>query len=119
MRPIDRALPEVPDLATQILAYASLGVIHSDDECFFCGCYINSEHIETLSKKVLDKPDTFFVYICAGNIEKAFKHVEPAKNIAFERNGKVRLYDFNRFRRLACQKGGTQLWDLVDRSWKS
>ena len=79
----------------------SHGIVCSTKSFFLCAYPTNHTLIETKSKKVLDKPDTYFVCICTGNMKKAIDFVEPKNFIAFERfDGDFRLYDFDRFRRL-------------------
>lgn len=88
---------------------AAHGIVHSDDECFLCAYKTHSslieteskEDIETKSKKVLDKPDTWYVYVAAGSIKKPFLIAEPMEYIAFRRmDDRFRLFNFERFRRL-------------------
>jgi len=88
---------------------AEIGVVHSEKDCFFCAYPTFSYYIKTKSKYAneikskikLDKPDTWFVYITAGNLERAFQVIKPKKFVAFERfDGQLRIYDFERMRRL-------------------
>lgn len=103
MRPFEMAEAVCGEDIHAILAFcAKNGMVHSDRECFICGYYTNSGYlVETKSQLELDKADTIFVYMFAGNLKRAFEFVEPKKYIAFERfDGKIRLYKFDDFRRV-------------------
>ena len=77
------------------------GIVCSNKHFFLCAYPTNHTHIETKSKLVLDKPDTYLICMCAGNMKKAIDFLEPKNFIAFERfDGEIRLHDFDRFRRL-------------------
>lgn len=84
------------------------GIVHIDRECLFCAYPTSRLAIETQSKKGLDKADTLYVYIASGNLKRAFQYIEPMEFLAFERfDGKFRVYDFERFRRLVWVAPGT------------
>ena len=87
------------DLIRYCLVY---GTVHSDDECFICAWYTDSDFIFPKEmKNNIDKGDTIFVFICVGSLKSAFGHVQKRKFISFERfDGSYRLYDYDRFRRL-------------------
>ena len=96
-----------------IMAYcAHNGIVYADGECFLCAYPTHSSlieteskyHIETKYKKGVDNPDTWYVYIASGNLNKAFNVVRPLKYIAYRRMDKrFRLLDLERVRRLIWQ----------------
>lgn len=96
--------------AAQIMQFcAEHGFVHADIDCFVCAYPTRRELIDTKSKIVLDKPDCWYVYIAAGNLEKAFRVIEPKEFLAFERfDGRVRVYEFERFRRKLWAANGTR-----------
>lgn len=80
---------------------ANQGVVHVDNDCFFCAYPTSRGLIEIEYKKELDKPDTWYVYIASGNLKKAFAHIKPKQYLAFRRfDDRFRIYDFEKFRRL-------------------
>jgi hypothetical protein len=90
----------------QIMAFcAHHGVVFADKEVFLCAYPTNSKLIETEYKKGVDKADTWYVYIAAGNLKKAFEVIRPLKYVAFRRFDKrFRIYEFERMRRLIWVK---------------
>jgi len=102
---------------TNIVQAAGIGFLHSDSDCFVAAELVHHSIIKIKSKygiKIksqleLDKPDTWLIYMVAGDIKYAFNIIKPAKYLAFERlDDKLRLYDFSRVRRLlwAIEKNG-------------
>lgn len=84
-----------------IMKCAKVGGVYIDNDCFICGYPTHSSLIEIESKKALDKPDTWFIYIAVGNMKKAYSMFERKEFICFERfDKKYRLYDFDKVRRL-------------------
>lgn len=77
------------------------GIIISNNEVFACGYKTYSDYIHKKSYNKLDKPDTWFVYLLAGNPRSVFDLVEPLEFICFERFDKrFRLIRFDRIRKL-------------------
>lgn len=84
-----------------IMKCAKVGGVYIDNDCFICGYPTHSSLIEIQSKKALDKPDTWFIYIAIGNMKKAFSMFERKEYICFERfDKKYRLYSFDKVRHL-------------------
>ena len=114
MRPFDTAsgLYDGDDLLEVIGFCARYGVVYSDDDVFLCCYKTNHSLVDTKSEqgvienkyKKLDKPDTWYVYIVAGSLKKAFSVIEPMEYVAFRRFDKrFRLVSFERMRRLAWE----------------
>jgi len=92
-----------------IMEYCSEhGVFHSEKNLFICGYPTHSSLIgagrESLLRqnvnKGVDKPDTWFIYIASGDLNKAFCLGNSYKYIAYERfDGKIRLIELERLRR--------------------
>lgn len=72
-----------------------VGGIHSDEDCFVCAYQTYSESIKNKTEKRLDKLDTWYIYILAGDPKKAFHYtMKDMKYVAYERfDGKVRLVE--------------------------
>lgn len=87
---------EILDMCGQV------GEVHITDETFVAAYQTSSESIKKKSKKILDKLDTWYVYILAGNPRKAFTLTEkPMKFIAYERfDGKIRLIETKKLENL-------------------
>ena len=77
--------------------------IYSDNEVFVCGYMTNSNYISKKSNISLDIPDTWYVVFAAGNITKLYDHFKKLPYICFYRDlkdTKLRILDYNRFRRI-------------------
>ena len=93
-----------------IMAYcAHNGIVYADKECFLCAYPTHSSLIETESKyrlrraieteykKGVHNPDTWYVYIAAGNLKELMSLAEPMKYICYERfDKKIRLIEWRR-----------------------
>tara|TARA_S200002703_G_scaffold141117_1_gene132731 strand:- start:169 stop:495 length:327 start_codon:yes stop_codon:yes gene_type:complete len=76
------------------------GVIISNDEVFACGYKTYSNAVLKKSYNKLDKLDTWFIYLLAGNPRPLFDLVEPLDFICFERfDDNHRLIEFERIKR--------------------
>jgi hypothetical protein len=84
----------------EVLEYCGKhGVIISNDDVFACGYKTYSDYILKKCYNKLDKPNTWFVYLLAGDPRSAFDLVEPLEFICFERfDKKFRLIEFDRIR---------------------
>ena len=85
--------------------------IYADPKVFVCGYKTHSDYVLKKTEKVLDIPDTWFVYYAAGNITKLFELFETQKYICFHRlnSDKLRLYDYDKLRnRLWVQRKNLQ-----------
>lgn len=103
MRPYDRAkllYDDPADFYTVIDYCGTYGTIISNEDVFACGYKIHSDYILKKSYNNLDKPNTWFIYLLAGNPKSLFSLVEPAKFICFERFDKnYRLIEFDKIKR--------------------
>lgn len=83
----------------QIIDFCSKhGIVHSDNEFFICAYKTYSEYIKKNTYNKLDKADTWYVYIYAGNIVEGFNLVKPLKYLAYERcDDNIRLFNFQKF----------------------
>ena len=76
------------------------GAIISNDKVFACGYKTYSNSIVKNSEKELDKLDTWFIYLLAGNPRPLFDLVEPLDFICFERfDNNYRLIEFKKIMR--------------------
>jgi hypothetical protein len=89
----------------RIVAYcATHGVVHADNEVFFCAYPCNKCNIGGGNYKSVDKADTWYVYIAAGNLKRGFQYLQPLPFIAFRRmDEKFRIYEFEKLRRKIWQ----------------
>ncbi len=103
MRPYDRAkllYDDPKDFYTVVDYCGTYGVIISNEDVFACVYKIHSDYILKKSYNNLDKPNTWFIYLLAGNPKSLFSLVEPAEFICFERFDKnYRLIEFNKIKR--------------------
>ena len=103
MRPYDRAkllYDDPKDFYTVVDYCGTYGTIISNEDVFACGYKIHSDYILKKSYNNLDKPDTWYIYLLAGNPKSLFSLVEPAKFIRFERFDKnYRLIEFDKIKR--------------------
>lgn len=98
-------LYESNELGHVIATCANNGFIYAEPDSFVCAYPIFSSDIETQSELELDKKDTWFIFIASGDLTKAFGIIPKMEYIAFERfDGKMRIYDFERMRRLYGRK---------------
>jgi hypothetical protein len=88
------------DFYAVIEACGKHGVVHSDDEVFVCAYKIYSTSILKKSEKELDKPDTWFIYLLAGNPKRCFDLDKTLTYVCFERfDGNYRLIKTEKLKR--------------------
>tara|TARA_R100001126_G_C4798091_1_gene135398 strand:+ start:14 stop:400 length:387 start_codon:yes stop_codon:yes gene_type:complete len=106
MKPYDRAkllYKDNPDEFYKIIEHCGkVGAFHSDEDCFVCAYQTSSESIRKKSKIILDKLDTWFIYILAGDPNMAFHYtMKNMKYIAYERfDGNIRLVEKKKIQNL-------------------
>jgi hypothetical protein len=115
MKPYLQAMELYPgdQLSSMLDFCAQHGIIFSDDELFLCVYPTHSSllrqnpniaSVETKSKKRVDIPDTWYVFIAIGKISKGFEISEPLEYLAYERfDGEFRIHSFERIRRLSWE----------------
>jgi len=74
--------------------------IYSDAEVFLCGYLTNSDYILKKTEKVLDIPNTVYIYYAAGNITNLLGCFKAQQYICFNRlnSDKLRIYNFQKFK---------------------
>jgi len=74
--------------------------IYADHQVFVCGYKIYSTSILKKSEKELDKPDTWFIYLLAGNPKRCFDLDKTLTYVCFERfDGNYRLIKTEKLKR--------------------
>jgi hypothetical protein len=100
-------LYESKELGHIIATCANDGFIYAEPDVFVCAYPIYSNDIETQYDLELDRKDTWFIFIASGDLTEAFNVIPKKDYIAFERfDGKVRIYEFERFRRIYGKRNG-------------
>ena len=103
MRPYDRAKMLYEDVKDffKIFDYcATYGVVVSTDDVFCCAYAVHSDYITKYTYNNLDKPNTWFIHLLAGNPKSLFGLVEPLEFVCFERfDNKYRLIPFDKIKR--------------------
>jgi hypothetical protein len=76
------------------------GVVFCESDVFLCAFPTHSSLIKDKLHKCLDKADTWYVYIAAGNIKRVLEVAKPMKFLAYERFDKrIRIFDYEKYRR--------------------
>lgn len=98
---VAKALYEDESEFFEVLDYCGKnGAIISNDDFFACGYKTYSDYILKKCYNKLDKPDTWFIYLLAGDPSSLFDLVEPLKFVCFERfDDNYRLIEINKIRK--------------------